>query len=308
MCVRQFLQNEPYMSMLKEKILVLGGKTGMLGQALVKGAIARGYEVETLGREDGDILDYEFLKEKIQQINPQIVFNAIAYTAVDKAEEDEQNASAVNKRLPEMLACILKGTSVFLVHYSTDFVFGGKQYTPYTEKDEPCPLSVYGATKLAGEQALAKLENCAILRTAWLFGEGRKNFVSTILKYAQEKNSLLVVADQFGSPTYTKDLAEMTFLVLKNHGTGIFHAVNSGQASWCELASEAVKILNLHVFVEPIETKDWPQKAVRPAYSVLSTQKLTQMYGYSPRPWVQALQEYIFENMNELKQNGEQHV
>lgn len=279
----------------------------MLGQALAKEAKARGYEVETLGREDGDILDYEFLKEKIYAANPKVVFNAIAYTAVDNAEDDEQNALAVNKRLPEMLACILKDTSVFLIHYSTDFVFNGKQFVPYTEKDEPDPLSVYGETKLAGEQALAKLDNCAILRTAWLFGEGRKNFVSTILKYAQEKNALCVVADQFGSPTYAKDLAEMSFLIWKNHGTGIFHAVNSGQASWCELASEAVKILNLSVFVEPIETKDWVQKAVRPKYSVLSTQKLTRLYGYVPRPWVQALQEYIFENMNELKLSGEQH-
>ncbi len=297
------------MSMLKEKILVLGGKTGMLGQALVKEARARGYETAVLGRENGDITDYEFLKDQILTINPKAVFNAAAYTAVDNAEDDEQNALAVNKRIPELLACILKDTPIYLMHYSTDFVFDGRQTVPYTEKDPVNPLSVYGATKLAGEQALAKLDNCAVLRTAWLFGEGRKNFVSTVLKYAQEKGSLRVVADQFGSPTYTKDLAEMSFLIMKNHGTGLFHAVNSGQASWCELASEAVKLLNLPVFVEPIETKDWPQKAVRPKYSVLSAKKLAQMYGYVPRPWVQALQEYVFENMDMLKcSGGEQHV
>ena len=273
----------------------------MLGQALVKAAKARGHDVVTLGREDGDITNFEILKEKIGAVNPDVIFNAIAYTAVDNAEDDEQNAIAINKRLPEMLATLIKDTAVYCIHYSTDFVFSGKQYIPYTEKDVPEPCSVYGETKLAGEQALAKLDNCAILRTAWLFGEGRKNFVSTILKYAQEKGSLRVVSDQFGSPTYTKDLAEMSFLIMEHRGVGIFHTVNSGQASWCELASEAVKMLNLSVFVEPIETKDWPTKAVRPAYSVLSTQKLQQLYGYTPRPWLQALQEYIFENLGTLK-------
>ncbi len=287
--------------MQKQKILILGGKTGMLGQALVKLAKAKGHDVFTLGREDGDITDFEFLKEKISEVNPDVICNAIAYTAVDNAEDDVQNAIAINKRLPEMLATIVKDTAIYLIHYSTDFVFSGKQYTLYTEKDVPDPCSVYGETKLAGEQALSKLDNCAVLRTAWLFGEGRKNFVSTILKYAQEKGSLRVVSDQFGSPTYTKDLAEMSFLIMEHRGVGLFHTVNSGQASWCELASEAVKMLNLSTFVEPIETKDWPTKAVRPAFSVLSTQKLQQLYGYTPRPWPQALQEYIFENLETLK-------
>lgn len=293
------------MNSTKENILVLGGKTGMLGQALVKLGTAQGYNVATLGREDGDITDLDFLKERIAEFEPQIIFNAVAYTAVDNAEDDEQNALKINKRIPEMLACILKDTNIYLVHYSTDFVFSGKQYAPYTEEDKPEPLSVYGATKYAGEQALAKLQHCAVLRTAWLYGEGRKNFVSTILKAAQEKDSLRVVADQFGSPTYTKDLAEMSFVVAKNRGEGIFHAVNSGEASWCDLASEAVKLMNLPVFVEPIKTEDWPQKAVRPHYSVLSTKKISKMYGYTPRPWGQALQEYVFENMENLKVGGE---
>lgn len=287
--------------MQKQQILVLGGKTGMLGQALVKAAKAKGHDVVTLGREDGDVTDFEFLKDKIKTVNPDVIFNTIAYTAVDNAEDDEQNAVTANKRLPEMLASIVKDLPVYLIHYSTDFVFSGKQRVPYTEKDVPEPASVYGATKLAGEQALAKLDNCAVLRTAWLFGEGRKNFVSTILKYAQEKDSIRVVCDQYGSPTYTKDLAEMSFLVMEHRGVGIFHAVNTGQASWCELASEAVKMLNLTTFVEPIATHEWPQKAARPHYSVLSTQKLQQEYGYTPRPWLQALQEYIFENLETLK-------
>lgn len=287
--------------MQKQQILVLGGKTGMLGQALVKYAKAQGHDVATLGREDGDVTDFEFLKEKINTFKPDVIFNAIAYTAVDNAEDDEQNAVAVNKRLPEMLATIVKDLPIYLVHYSTDFVFSGKQHIPYTEKDVPEPCSVYGATKLAGEQALAKLDNCAVLRTAWLFGEGRKNFVSTILKYAQERDTLRVVCDQYGSPTYTKDLAEMSFLIMQHRGVGLFHAVNTGQASWCELASEAVKMLNLTTFVEPIETKDWVQKAHRPHFSVLSTQKLQQEYGYTPRPWIQALQEYVFENLDTLK-------
>ncbi len=284
-----------------EKLLVLGGKTGMLGQAICKIAKNQGLDFVTLGREDGDVTDLEFLKTKIIEINPTIIFNTIAYTAVDKAEDDVQNANLINKRIPEMLACILKNTNIFLIHYSTDFVFDGKKTSPYIETDVTNPLSVYGETKLAGEIALQKLENCAILRTAWLFGAGRKNFISTILKYAQEKDSLKVVHDQFGSPTCTKDLAEMSFAVAKKRATGLFHAVNAGQASWCELASEAVSIFNLHTFVEPICTKDWPQKAIRPNFSVLSTKKMSEVVGYTPRPWIQALREYILENLDCLK-------
>ena len=284
------------------KALVLGGKTGMLGQSLMKVGKLRGFEMISLGREDGDVLDLAFLDKQISQINPDFIFNSIAYTGVDKAEDDSVVATLVNKTLPENLARILKGSSCHCVHYSTDFVFNGKSTGAYVETDSTDPLSVYGSSKLAGEQMLGKLDNAAILRTAWLFGCGRNNFVSTIVRLASEKPVLRIVHDQVGSPTSTADLAEMSFIVATNKAKGIFHAVNSGAASWCDLASEAVSLLNLPTFIEPITTSEWPQRAVRPKYSVLSVKYFTDTFDYAPRPWPQALREYLFECMGEFKQ------
>ncbi len=280
---------------VKTKVLVLGGKTGMLGQALMKTGNEYGFEMSSLGREDADVLDLQILDAHITRLNPDIIFNAIAYTGVDKAEEESAQANLVNKVLPENLVSILRYSACHCVHYSTDFVFNGKNSAAYTENDETDPRSVYGSSKLAGERAILKLDNAAVLRTAWLFGCGRKNFVSTILKLAHEKPVLRIVHDQIGSPTSTADLAEMSFIVGSRKATGIFNAVNSGAASWCDLASEAVSLMNLPAFVEPITTAEWPQKAIRPKYSVLSVKHFTETFDYAPRPWPQALREYLFE-------------
>lgn len=293
--------NASMMDNATPKALVLGGKTGMLGQALMKTGKLNGFEMISLGREDGDVLDIAFLDKQISEINPAIIFNAIAYTAVDLAEDDCTLANLVNKTLPENIARLIKGSSCHCIHYSTDFVFNGKNSSPYTETDSTDPLCVYGSSKLAGEQMLAKLDNAAVLRTAWLFGCGRSNFVSTILRIAKEKPILRVVHDQVGSPTSTHDLADMSFIVAAKKASGIFNAVNTGSASWCDLASEAVSLLNLPTFIEPTTMAEWQQKAVRPKYSVLSMKHFTDTFGYAPRPWPQALREYLFEYMDEFK-------
>ena len=185
--------------------LVLGGATGMLGQALVQAAEARGWTVHTLGRGDGPVSSPDWLETRMAEINPHYVFNAIAYTAVDDAEDHADEAYAVNKSLPDLLGRIVRGSSTRLIHYGTDFVFNGKKHTPYTEDDATEPLSVYGASKLAGEQALlaAAPDNACVLRTAWLFGPGRTNFVSTILRLAASSPRLTVVHDQVGSPSFS---------------------------------------------------------------------------------------------------------
>ncbi len=283
-----------------QRVLVLGGKSGMLGQALVKRGKSLGYEMHTLGREDGDILDMDFLEKQYVRINPHIIFNTVAYTAVDLAEEESPKAFLVNKSFAENVARLIRNTSTYCIHYSTDFVFDGKQHSAYTEEDSTNPLCVYGASKLAGEHGFLGIDNAAVFRTAWLFGCGRKNFVSTISKLAKEKPILQVVHDQVGSPTCTFDLAEMSFLAAQKRVCGLYHAVNSGSGSWCDLASEAVSLLNLSTFVEPITTEQWPQKATRPKYSVLSNKKLSQALNYEPRPWVQALREYLFECMDDF--------
>lgn len=279
--------------------LVLGGATGMLGQALVKALRVKGWNVHTLGRQDGPVTDPNFLERRIADLSPVCIFNGIAYTAVDEAEDHPADACAINRSFPALLGGIVRGSDARLIHYSTDFVFNGKKKAPYGETDLPDPLSVYGSSKLAGEQALTALNlpNCCIIRTAWLFGPGGKNFISTILQHAAKTPHLTVVHDQIGSPTLTDDLANMSIALAEVKASGIVHAVNGGQASWCELASEAVSLAPIDATIEPIASSQWPQKARRPTYSVLGTKRLTELTGIHPRPWPLALRDYIFQEL-----------
>ncbi len=278
------------------KALVLGGQTGLLGQSLVHILTENAWEVTTLGRQDGNLLDMDFLHEQITQKAPDVIFNTIAWTQVDDAEEHEDEALLWNRGLPQAIASIIKGTETLLVHYSTDFVFPGDTTRAYKEDDPTRPLSVYGSSKLAGEQALLGTipDQCCILRTAWLFGPWRKNFITTILNLCSQRETINVVHDQTGCPTYTPDLARWSMLIAEKKATGIFHAANGGHASWCEFASEAASLAGKSCRVEPITSADWPQKATRPTYSVLDTSKLAACIGETPRPWPQALREYIF--------------
>jgi len=249
-----------------------------------------------LGRQDGQIQDVNFLARKIKRIAPDVIFNAIAWTQVDLAEESPSEAMALNRGLVSSLVHCIKGTPIRLVQYSTDFVFDGSKQTPYTVEDAPKPESVYGVTKLAGEQALTVLppEQYCIMRTAWLFGPGRGNFVTTILNACRNRSSIDVVHDQTGSPTYTRDLAQWSLALAQLEASGIFHAVNSGQATWCDLASESVSLTDVSCRVNPISAAQWPQKAKRPDFSVLDTSRLTQVTGIVPRPWPLALREYLY--------------
>ncbi len=287
-----------------KKALVLGGASGMLGQALMRELREPEWEAVAQGRADVDLTDSSALTAYIEHIKPDVVFNAAAYTQVDKAEDEPEQAMRLNRDLPATLGRLAPRLGFRIVHYSTDFVFDGRSTQPYTLSDEPNPLSVYGKTKLAGENALlrAGLQDLLILRTAWLFGPGRKNFVHTILTLAKGREHLGVVHDQIGSPTYTVDLAQNTLRLMAHPGVhGIFHMVNSGQASWCELAAEAVLLAGLRCSINAITTDQYPTKAVRPAFSVLSPQKYTTIADHTPRPWVQALRDYIFQylDMNE---------
>lgn len=279
------------------KALVLGGESGLLGQALVAELETRGWETASLGRADGDILNPQFLAERIDAATPDIVFNTIAWTQVDDAEDNPDGAMRVNRALPDSLARIISGhPDIWLGHFSTDFVFSGYRSDPFDETATPNPINVYGKTKLAGEQAIMQIlpERSCIIRTAWLFGPGRKNFVSTILQAAQNRSSLNVVDDQLGSPTYTPDVAQWSVDLAERRATGIFHAVNSGQASWCELAEEAIQLVSSLCRVAPIPSSEWPQKAKRPSNSSLDNAKLAAFLGKKPRCWQQALRDYIF--------------
>lgn len=280
------------------RALILGGR-GLLGQALEAELTLRGYEVRKLEREDLPLHDPEVLSRHVQDEEASVIFNTVAWTQVDAAEEHPDEAMLVNRGLPDLLGRIVRDKPMHLVHFSTDFVFDGTKGASYTEDDPTGPQCVYGRTKLAGEQALLKLNlpNCTIVRTAWLFGPGKKNFVSTMLTLSETRDRLTVVHDQVGSPTYTPDLAAGAVNLAECRASGVFHVVNSGKASWCELAAEAVRLANRPTVVSAISSDEWPQAAKRPAWSVLDTAKYTAVTGKTLRPWVQALREYIFSGL-----------
>lgn len=297
------------------KALVLGGATGLLGQALSRILTERGWSVDTLGRQQGNLLNDAFLAEKLDAVRPDVVFNTVAWTQVDDAEDHVEEARLINRCLPASLACLLQTRpSLFLVHYSTDFIFGGQNRHPLKEEDKPHPQSVYGATKLEGEESVraALPDRSCVVRTAWLFGHGRGNFVETILNACHRRDEIRVVHDQTGSPSFADDvalhsaqLAEAWLQKGADSGVpGIWHVANSGEASWCELACEAVQLTSAPCRVIPIASTAWPQKAKRPEYSVLCTDKLAAFLGRHPRPWPQALRAYIFARKDNTPSGG----
>lgn len=276
--------------------VVLGGKTGLLGQALSMALIRQGWKVHAPRRDELDLFDRPAVEEYLAQAGANVLFNTVAYTKVDQAEDEPAEASLLNRQLPLMLGKTALSAGVRFVHYSTDFVFNGKKTSPYTPKDLPAPCSVYGQTKLQGERELLALglPGLLIIRTSWLFGPCKINFVTRILELAASRPELSVVHDQIGSPSYTPDLATNSLALLDTGATGIFHLANAGQASWCELATEAVRGADLPCRIKPIPSSEYPQKACRPAYSVLDLSAFTAATGIAPRPWLQALREFLF--------------
>ena len=229
----------------------------------------------------------------------QAVINCAAYTAVDNAEDEEDLAYKINVEGPKNLAL----TGVPLVHISTDYVFDGRSCVPYKEDDVPNPKSAYGRTKLAGEQAVLEVADTAvIIRTAWLYSEFGNNFVKTMRRLGAEKDSLNVVFDQVGTPTYAKDLAQAIVNILPQIKTGtkeVYHFSNEGVCSWYDFAVDIMKKSNLKCNILPIESSQYPTKATRPFYSVLNKAKIRAKCGVENRHWQQALQECI-KNMERM--------
>lgn len=225
------------------KALVLEGCTGLLGQALRHVLLGRGWSVESLERSDGDILDADFLQARLDSCAPDVVFSSLGWNTVDDAEDHPDEVLLYNRTLPHTLACLLKTRGEgHLVHFSSGLVFSGQHGSPWREEDATAPLNVYGKTRLAGEQAVLQTlpERACVVRTGWLFGPGKRNFVDDILNACHRRDSITIVDDRTGSPTYSLDLALWSIMLAERQATGLWHAVNSGQATWCELACEAV--------------------------------------------------------------------
>jgi len=280
-------------------VVIFGGKTGLLGQALTEAFQGEGAKVVPLSSSDCDILDPKKVEVLLDKRDPDIIINAAAYTQVDLAEEEEEAAFALNATAPPLLAIEAAKRGVPFVHYSTDFVFGGSKKSPYTAYDEQSAFSVYGISKAEGEKNLISLgyDKTLIIRISWLFGPGKMNFVEKILSLAEERDTLTVVNDQTGSPSYAPDVATNTIKLLENDATGIYHLTNSGETTWHGLASAAIELAGIDCDVQPVPSSAYPTTATRPKYSVLDLSRFIDTTKETPRHWRDALTEYIVEEL-----------
>jgi dTDP-4-dehydrorhamnose reductase len=227
-----------------------------------------------------------------------VVVNCAGYTAVDRAEDEPDLAKLINYEAVANLVGVCKSYDIYLVHISTDYVFDGKNHKPYTEGDKPNPASVYGKSKLAGEEAMMScLEKGMIIRTSWLYSSFGNNFVKTILKKSVETGNLNVVDDQVGCPTYARDLAHAILEILPKalsaHAFEILHYSNEGQCSWYELAKTAIRLANIPCQVNPVTSAQYPQQAPRPFYSVLDKTKIKEKFGIKIRDWKESLRDCV---------------
>lgn len=292
--------------------ILLTGAGGQLGRAILALATDRGTRVRGLTRRSLDITDRSAVLEAVRTLRPSAVVNAAAYTAVDRAESDRETAFAVNRDGASHFADACSTADIPLIHISSDYVFDGTKPIPYTENDPPAPISIYGESKLAGEEAVrGRCRHHVILRTSWLYSTHGHNFLRTILRLANEQDRLRVVADQFGCPTAAGDLAGAVLTISARllemphderlHGT--FHSAGAGVTSWHGFAARIVALgLPADVrkpAVDEIATADYPRPARRPANSALDCGRLTRAYGITLRHWEVALRETLHAGVDE---------
>jgi dTDP-4-dehydrorhamnose reductase len=273
--------------------IVVFGASGQLGQCLNTVAHRQGLTTIYFPPEsEADILNKDVLRKVFDTYKPEWCINCAAYTAVDRAEDDVDLARKINKTGAENLSAFCLEYNTVLIHTSTDFIFKGDKPTPLDENDPAEPVSIYGLTKLEGELAVAeKLEKYFILRTSWLYSEYGSNFVKTMLKLGNQRNELKIIADQVGTPTYAMDLAEciLQIISVKSNDYGTYHYSNEGVASWYDFAKAIFDISQTKVKVLPIRTSEYPTRATRPAYSVMSKSKIKQVFSIEIPYWRDSL-------------------
>ncbi|MEA2154616.1 MAG: dTDP-4-dehydrorhamnose reductase [Solirubrobacteraceae bacterium] len=255
--------------------LLVTGAGGMLGRAVVEAAQRAGHEVRGATRAELDVTDADALRRAVADLRPQAIVNCAAYTDVDGAEADRFTAFAINGQGAGNVAAAARQAGAAIVHLSTDYVFDGSKREPWLESDPVAPLGAYGASKLAGERAVAAANPAhAIVRTAWLFGAGGRNFVDTMLALGAEREEVSVVTDQIGCPTWTGHLAgALVELAERPQDTGIHHVAGAGACSWNELATEVFAQAAIDCRVLATTSADFPRPAPRPAYSVLGSER-----------------------------------
>lgn len=284
------------------KILITGS-TGQLARELQLELAGSG-KLLALGHNALDLADPEQIREQVRLLRPDLIINAAAYTAVDAAESHRELAFAVNARGPQVLAEEAARLGVPLIHYSTDYVFDGRKDEPYSEADVPQPLSAYGASKLAGEQAIQAVGGeYLILRTSWVYSQHGKNFLLTMQRLLQERDALSVVSDEIGAPTWAATIARATAQMVRKRSageagpSGLYHLTASGETSWygfaCSIAEQLRQQGRLRAEITPILSKDYPTAAQRPLNSRLSCARLQHDWGIHLPDWETALHESL---------------
>lgn len=289
------------------KNILITGANGQLGKEMQKLlANNKNFCAHFTDVEELDITDLNAVEQFTTLNNIDYIINCAAYTAVDLAEDNIEIADKINHIAVENLGKAARKANAKVIHVSTDYVFDGKSCRPYMENDKTNPQSVYGTTKLNGEKALAEIlpNDHIIIRTAWLYSPYGKNFVKTMLNLGRTKSSLNVVADQIGTPTYAGDLANAIYQIISGDKwiSGIYHFTNEGVCSWYDFTKTIHKIAGItECVVNPVSTEEYPVKATRPAYSVLSKSKIKQTFGIEIPYWVDSLEKCINELNKELK-------
>ncbi|RUA02139.1 MAG: dTDP-4-dehydrorhamnose reductase [Deltaproteobacteria bacterium] len=286
------------------KLLVIGAN-GQLGWALGEKGKKSGFNLERVDLPDFNITDKVNVSRQVEKSDPDLVINASAYTAVDKAESESELAFAVNAKGPAYLAEACATRGIPMIHVSTDYVFDGEKKTPYLESDPVSPLGVYGKSKAAGDDAIRnQLSSHVIIRTAWLYGTHGQNFVKTMLRLGKERKALRVVADQHGCPTYAADLADAILIISRHilNGShdqwGTYHYCGQGSTTWHGFAEEIFNIAGTLIPLkvrktEPVSTDDYPTPTRRPANSVLDCRRIREKFGIRTRPWKESLAEML---------------
>jgi dTDP-4-dehydrorhamnose reductase len=279
--------------------ILITGSNGQLGNEIRELAFAySGFDFLYTDIDELNITASDDVEAWFGINNPEVIINCAAYTAVDKAESDEATAFLVNATAVENLSRAAAKIGALMVHVSTDYVFDGKSYSPYSETDQTNPQSAYGRSKLAGEEAVVKYASKGIiLRTSWLYSAFGNNFVKTMMKYGSEREELNVVFDQVGTPTYARDLAKTILDILPaailNTGTELYHYSNEGVASWYDFATTIIANSGINCKIKPILTKDYPLPAPRPCFSVLDKTKIKESFKITIPYWSESVVDCI---------------
>ena len=284
--------------------VLVTGASGQLGKSLnrfVENNILN-HQFVFATREQLDLSNFKNVRRFIEKNQFNIIINCAAYTSVDNAETEKEQANLVNHLSVKNIAEVARDNHIKLIHISTDYVFDGSKLASYDETDNTSPLNVYGKTKLDGENAILSIMelNAIIIRTSWVYSEHGNNFVNTILILSQKKDKLNIVSDQIGSPTNAKDLAGAIVSIINNKKfyetdtpSEVFHYSNDGECSWYDFAKEIVSLSGTKCIISPIDSKDYPQKALRPKYVLMNKRKIQDYFGLEIHFWTDSLKSCI---------------